>query len=111
MKKLKIISDSLVLLNIFMQSYRMIRDMKLRDRWLKTNGYNPSTFFNPDIETDQVRATAASKQLLGDCVDLLNQEQIDLLKTFNKKATQKRIYLVLNLYKKIRRQLHRQIQG
>ena len=91
-----------------MQSYRTIRDMKLRDRWLKTNGHNPSTFFNPDVEIDLLRAMAASKQLLGNCVDLLNQEQIDLLQLFNKKATQKRIYQVLNLYKKIRRQLHRQ---
>ena len=91
-----------------MQSYQTIQDMKLRDRWLKTNGYNPSTFFNPDTEADLLRAMAASKQLLGDGVDLLNQEQIDLLQLFNKKATQKRIYQVLNLYKKIRRQLHRQ---
>ena len=90
-----------------MQSYQTIQDMKLRDHWLKTNGYNPSTFFNPDIEADLLRAMAASKQLLGDGVDLLNQEQIDLLQLFNKKATQKRIYQVLNLYKKIRRQLHR----
>ena len=91
-----------------MKSYQTIQDMKLRDHWLKTNGYNPSTFFNPDIEADLLRAMAASKQLLGDCVDLLNQEQIDLLLIFNKRATQKRIYQVLNLYKKIRRQLHRQ---
>ena len=60
------------------------------------------------LEANLLRAMAASKQLLGDCVDLLNQEQIDLLQLFNKKATQKQIYQVLNLYKKIRRQLHRQ---
>ena len=91
-----------------MQSYRTIRDMKLRDRWLKTNGYNPSTFFNPDTEVDLVRAIAASKQLLNDCVDLLATEEIELIQAFNSKATQKRIYQVLNLYKKMRRQLHRQ---
>ena len=103
-----IIGDSLVLLNIFMQSYRTIQDMKLRDRWLKTNGYNPSTFFNPDIEADLLRAMAACKQLLNDCLNLLTPEQIELIQAFNSKATQKRMYQVLNVYKKIRRQLHRQ---
>ena len=90
-----------------MQSYQTIRDIKLRDNWLKTIGYNPSTFFNPDLEVDLVRANAASKQLLNDCVDLLATEQIELIQAFNSKATQKRIYQVLNLYKKMRRQLHR----
>jgi hypothetical protein len=98
----------LVLLNIFMQSYRTIKDMKLRDHWLKSNGYNPRNFFNPDFEVDLVRALAASKQLLEDCKDLLTIEQIELIKDFNKKATPRRMYQVLNLYKKIRRQLHRQ---
>ena len=91
-----------------MQSYRTIKDIKLRDAWLKTNGYNPSTFFSPDLSVDLVRASAASKQLLNDCVDLLTPEQIELIQVFNNKATQNRIYQVLNLYKKIRRQLHRQ---
>lgn len=93
-----------------MQSYQTIRDMKLRDRWLKTNGYNPVTFFNPDLETNYVRAKAASKQLMDDCMDLLTQEQIEILQAFNNKSTQRHIYQVLNLYKKIRRQLHRQIE-
>lgn len=93
-----------------MQSYQTIRDIKLRDCWLKAHGHNPSTFFNPDTDVDLVRAMAASKQLLEGCIDLLSTEQIDLLKAFKKKATQKRIYQVLNLYKKIRRQLHRQIK-
>lgn len=91
-----------------MQSYRTIKDIKLRDAWLKTNGYNPSTFFSPDLEVDNIRAKAASKQLLSDCIDLLTPEQIELVQAFNSKATQKRLYQVLNLYKKIRRQLHRQ---
>ncbi len=98
----------MVLLNIFMQSYRTIKDMKLRDHWLKSNGYNPRNFFNPDLEVDLVRALAASKQLLEDCKDLLTLEQIELIKDFNIKATPRRMYQVLNLYKKIRRQLHRQ---
>jgi hypothetical protein len=93
-----------------MQSYRTIRDMQLRDSWLKTNGYNPSTFFRPDLEIDYIRAKAATKQLLSDCVDLLTPEQIELVQAFNSKATQKRVYQVLNLFKKIRRQLHRQIE-
>ena len=90
-----------------MQSYRTIKDIKLRDTWLKANGYNPSTFFSPDLEVDLVRAIAASKQLFNDCMDLLTPEQIELIQAFNSKATKKRMYQVLNLYKKIRRQLHR----
>jgi hypothetical protein len=93
-----------------MQSYRTIREMKLRDAWLKNNGYNPGTFFNPDLETNHIRAIAASKQLLEDCLDLLTPEQIELVQAFTSKATQKRMYQVLNLYKKIRRQLNRQSQ-
>jgi len=93
-----------------MQSYRTIKDIKLRDTWLITNGYNPSTFFSPDFQTDYIRAKAASKKLVNDCFDLLTQEQIEIVQAFNSKATQKRIYQVLNLYKKIHRQLHRQIQ-
>ena len=94
-----------------MQSYRTIKDIKLRDTWLKTNGYNPGTFFNPDLEVDYIRAKAASKQLLIDCVNLLTPEQTELIQAFNSNATQKRVYQVLNLYKKIRRQLHRQKKG
>ncbi len=94
-----------------MQSYQTIKDIKLRDAWLKANGYNPSTFFSPDLEIDYIRAKAASKQLLNDCADLLTHEEIELIQAFNSKATQKRMYQVLNLYKKIRRQLHRQKQG
>jgi 23S rRNA U2552 (ribose-2'-O)-methylase RlmE/FtsJ len=91
-----------------MQSYRTIQDIKRRDAWLKTNGYNPSTFFSPDLEVDYIRAIAASKQLLNVFLDLLTPEQTELIQAFNSKATQKRMYRVLNLYKKIRRQLHRQ---
>lgn len=91
-----------------MQSYKTIKDMRLRDRWLKSNGYNPSSFFNPDIKIDFLRAMAASKKLLCEFASLLTQKQIELLEVFNNRPTQKRIYQVLNLYKKIRRQLHRQ---
>ncbi len=91
-----------------MQSYKTIKDMKLRDRWLKSNGYNPSSFFSPDIKIDLLRAMAASKRLLGEFASVLTQKQIELLEVFNNRPTQKRIYQVLNLYKKIRRQLHRQ---
>jgi hypothetical protein len=93
-----------------MQSYQTIKDMKLRDTWLKANGYNPNTFFNPDYQADYIRANAASKQLVNDCFDLLTQEQMELIQAYNIKATHKRMYQVLNLYKKIRRQLHRQMQ-
>jgi len=94
-----------------MQSYRTIKDIKLRDTWLKANGYSPNTFFNPDVQADFIRAKAASKQLVNDCFDLLTPEQIELIQAFNRKSTQRHMYQVLNLYKKICRQLHRQIQG
>ena len=94
-----------------MQSYQTIKDIKLRDSWLKANGYSPNTFFNPDVQADFIRAKAASKQLVNYCFDLLAQEQIELLQAFNRKSTQRHMYQVLNLYKKIRRQLHRKMQG
>lgn len=90
-----------------MQSYRTIKDIKLRDSWLKANGYNPSTFFDPNIDTNYVRAQAASKQLLANHKYLLTTEQIELLEAFDKKSTIRQMYQVLNLSKKIRRQLHR----
>ena len=90
-----------------MQSYRTIKDIKLRDSWLKANGYNPSTFFDPNIDVNYVRAQAASKQLMANHKYLLTTEQIELLEAFNKKSTIRQMYQVLNLSKKIRRQLHR----
>ena len=98
----------MVLLNIFMQSYQTIKDMKLRDSWLKANGYNPSTFFNPNLEANFIRAQATAKQLLAQHRHLLLKEHIRLLEVFNRKSTQRHIYQVLNLSKKISRQLHRQ---
>ena len=94
-----------------MQSYRTIKDMKLRNAWLKANGYNPGTFFDPNLQANFIRAQAASKQLLAHLRHLLTAKQITLLETFNKKSTQRHMYQVLNLSKKIRRQLHRQKQG
>jgi len=93
-----------------MQSYQTIKDFNLRDAWLKANGYNPNTFFDPDVQADFIRAKAASKQLINDCFDLLTQEQVELLQAFNRKSTQWHMYQVLNLYKKIRRQVHKQIE-
>lgn len=91
-----------------MQSYQTIKDMRLRDSWLKANGYNPSTFFNPNLEANFIRAQAIAKQLLAQHRHLLLKEHIMLLEAFNRKSTQRHIYQVLNLSKKIRRQLHRQ---
>lgn len=91
-----------------MQSYQTIKDMKLRDAWLKANGYNPATFFNPDLQANYVRAQASTRQLLAHHRDLLAIDQIGLLEAFNKKSTQRQIYQVLNLSKKIYRQIHRQ---
>jgi len=91
-----------------MQSYRTIKDIKLRDAWLKENGYNPSTFFDPNIDANYIRAIAASKQLLTKHKHLLATKQIRLLEAFNKKSTIGQMYQVLNLWKKIYRQIHRQ---
>ena len=93
-----------------MTIYKTLKDMKLRDSWLKANGYNPNTFFNPDLEANFIRAKAAVKNLLK-YQYLLTQEQIAQLNSFplNKnKATPRQIFQALNLNKKIRRQLHRQ---
>jgi hypothetical protein len=107
MKNSRVKRNQLVLINICMQSYQTIKDIKLRDAWLKANGYSPNTFFNPDFQADYIRAKAVSKQLLKDSFDLLTQEQVELLQAFNGKSTKRHMYQVLNLYKKIRRQLHR----
>ena len=100
----------MVLLNTFMQSYQTIKDMKLRDAWLKQNGYNPATFFNPDFGEYYIRAKAATHQLLTKHRQLLTQEQISQLEGLKSKSTARQIYQILNLYKKIRRQVHRQLQ-
>ena len=94
-----------------MQSYQTIQDMKLRDAWLKANGYNPGTFFNPDLQANYIRAQASASRLLVQHRHLLTIEQIELLEAFNRKSTQRHIYQVLNLSKKIHRQIHRQKQG
>jgi hypothetical protein len=106
-KKSKISDESLVLLNTFMQSYQTIKDMKLRDAWLKKHGYNPATFFNPDFGGDYIRAKAAAHQLLTKHRQLITQEQINQLEGLKSNSTARQIYQTLNLYKKIRRQLHR----
>ena len=98
----------MVLLNIFMQSYQTIKDMKLRDSWLKANGYNPGTFFNPDLQANYIRAQASARRLLAQHRHSLTMQQIQLLEAFNKKSTQRYMYQVLNLSKKIHRQIHRQ---
>lgn len=90
-----------------MQSYQTIKDIKLRDSWLTANGYNSGTFFNPDLQVNYVRAQAAKKRLMAQYRDLLTIEQIELLEAFNTKSTQRQIYQVLNLSKKISRQIHR----
>ena len=92
-----------------MQSYQTIKDMKLRDAWLRSNGHNPATFFNPDFGADYVRAKAAAHQLLTKHRQLLTQEQINKLEVLKSTSTARQIYQVLNLYKKIRRQVHRQL--
>lgn len=91
-----------------MQSYRTIKDIRQRDAWLKANGYNPGTFFNPDLQANYIRAQAAKNRLMAQHRDLLAMEQIRLLEAFNKKSTLRQIYQVLNLSKKISRKIHRQ---
>jgi hypothetical protein len=93
------------------QSYQTIKDIKRRDTWLKVHGYNPGTFFDPDLDCNFVRAKAATKKLLKLGSDFLTANDLKLLYKFHKKqkATQKQIFQILNLNKRIKRQLHKQV--
>lgn len=91
-----------------MQSYQTIRDMKLRDAWLKARGYNPGDFFSPDIAVEYVRAKAASRMLLVNYSHLLDDKQLRQCQQLNRKSTKREVFQVLNLYKKMQRQAHRQ---
>ena len=75
---------------------------------LRLTGITQVLFFDPNLQANFIRAQAASKQLLVHLRHLLTVKQIILVETFNKKSTQRHMYQVLNLSKKIRRQLHRQ---
>ncbi len=94
------------------QSYRTIRDMQLRNQWLKLNGYNPDTFFNPDIDILFIRAKAAIQYLLKYSWSFLTPEELNLLTQYEhkKRLTNRQIYQVLNLNKRIKRLLYRYSQ-
>ncbi len=91
-----------------MQSYQTIKEMKLRDNWLKAHGYNPGDFFSPDIAVEYVRAKAANRMLLANYSHMLDDKQLRQCQRLNLKSTKKEVFQVLNLYKKIQRQAHRQ---
>lgn len=94
------------------QSYQTIRDMRLRNQWLKHHGYNPSTFFDPDLDILFIRAKAAIQNLLNYGWDFLSPEELTLLTQYQskKRLTNRQIYQVLNLNKRIKRLLYRYSQ-
>lgn len=94
------------------QSYQTIRDMQLRNQWLKKNGYNPSTFFNPDLDVLFIRAKAAIRNLLDHGWEFLSPEELALLIQYQskKRLTNRQIYQILNLNKRIKRLLYRYSQ-
>jgi len=94
-----------------MNSYQTLKDSTATDQWFRSQGLNPYKCINPDLEAKFVLAKRAAHCLIQAHGLLLNEAQLKQVKAFNlkqTKATAKQIFEVLNLYKKIRRQKHRQ---
>ena len=94
-----------------MNRYKTLKDSKATDQWFRSQGLNPNKCINPDLEARFVLAKRAAHCLLQEYGLLLDEEQLKRVQAFNKKhtkATARQIFGVLNLYKKIRRQKHRQ---
>ena len=97
-----------------MNSYKTLKDSRVTDRWFRAQGLNPIKCINPDLEAKFIMAKRAAHCLLQEYGRLLDEAQLKEVQAFNKKhtkATARQIFGVLNLYKKIRRQQHRQIQS
>lgn len=90
------------------QSYKTLKDMKQRDLWLKKNGYNPCTFFDPDLDINLIRAKASVNLLLTKGYEFLSTNEINFIHNFKNKskATKKQIFQILNLKKRINRLIH-----
>ena len=107
----KFSSDLCGLLNNYMNSYKTLKDSSATDRWLRSQGLNPYKCVNPDLEAKFILAKRAAHCLLQEHGQLLDDVQLKQVQAFHlkqTKATARQIFGVLNLYKKIRRQKHRQ---
>lgn len=88
------------------------------DKWLKSNGLNPSTFCDTPLNLVQAQKTAHN--LLKHHGELLTADEKKLLKTFLFQLRQKclikkvliaNLYRVMNLGTKINRQVFKQHQA
>ena len=107
----KFSGDLCGLLNNYMNSYKTLKDSTATDQWFRSQGLNPEKCINPDLEAKFILAKRAAHCLLQEHWLRLDQAQLKQVQTFNSKqtkATARQIFEVLNLYKKIRRQKHRQ---
>ena len=107
----KFSSDLCGLLNNYMNSYQTLKDSTATDQWFRSQGLNPQKCINPELEVKFVLAKRAAHCLLQEYGLLLGEAQLRQVQAFNlkqTKATARQIFGVLNLYKKIRRQKHRQ---
>ena len=93
-----------------MNSYKNIKDTAQTDAWFRSQGLNPYKCTNPDLDSNFIRAKLAASCLLKSYKTKLSEKQIKQLNIFKikTKATSTQAFLILNLYKKIRRQEHRQ---
>ena len=94
-----------------MNSYKSLKDSTATDQWFRSQGLNPFKCINPDLEAKFILAKRAAHCLIQEHGLLLDEAQLRQVQTFNlkqTKATARQIFGVLNLYKKIRRQKHRQ---
>ena len=94
-----------------MDSFKNLKDSTATDQWFRSQGLNPHKCINPDLEAKFVLAKRAAHSLLQEHGVLLDEVQLKQVQAFNlkqTKATARQIFGVLNLYKKIRRQKHRQ---
>ena len=94
-----------------MNNYKNTKDTNQTNKWLKLQGLNPQKCINPDLDANFIRAKAATHNLLRLGSDFLTNDELKLLRIFRNKAqaTQKQIFQVLNLNKRIKRQLHKQV--
>jgi hypothetical protein len=94
-----------------MNSYKNTKATNQTNKWFKSQGLNPKKCINPDLDPNFIRAKAATHNLLRLGSDFLTNKELKLLRIFRNKAqaTQKQIFQILNLNKRIKRQLHKQV--
>lgn len=94
-----------------MNNYTNTKAINQTNKWFKSQGLNPKKCINPDLEANFIRAKAATHNLLTLGADFLTNDELNLLRIFRNKAqaTQKQIFQILNLNKRIKRQLHKQV--